>query len=154
MGECGIALDLPRAEFRLGINITTPYVPLLSMSKAPDLQPFRVAIGNAVEAAAKRARRRSRRFVDVASAKLTQVDLVLELLPDAIARSGSNGRHQYAQRGLFYKVRAAFRARMPGIELKWDYFTTIITDYENEHGDVPGLYRDNRGRFYTPRIGS
>jgi DNA topoisomerase 6 subunit A-like protein len=124
------------------------------MSKAPDLHPFRVAIMKAVEAAARRAHRHSPRFLHGTTTKLTQVDVVLELLPDAIARSGSNGRHQYAQRGLFYQVRAAFRVRMPGVELKFDYFTTIITDYENEHGDIPGLYRDNRGRFYTPRIGS
>jgi hypothetical protein len=154
MGESGIALDLPRAELRLGINITTPYVPLISMSKAPDLHPFRRAIRNAAETAARRAHRRSPRILDGPAKKQTRVDLVLEILPDATARSGSNGRHQYGQRGLFYKVREPFRLRMPGIELKWDYFTTIITDYENEHGDIPGLYRDNRGRFYTPRIGS
>lgn len=37
-------------------------------------------------------------------------------------------------------------------ELKYEWFGQIITRYENEHGDIPGLYRDNRGVLYHPHL--
>jgi hypothetical protein len=40
-----------------------------------------------------------------------------------------------------------------GDELKIGNFKTIITDYENEHGDIPGMYREPRGSIYHPHTG-
>jgi len=38
-------------------------------------------------------------------------------------------------------------------ELKTENFTSIITDYEAEHGDIPDMFRDNRGALYHPHMG-
>ena len=41
-----------------------------------------------------------------------------------------------------------------GEDLDWRYFSqTLVTDYENEHGEEPLAYRDPRGTFYEPHAG-
>ena len=40
-----------------------------------------------------------------------------------------------------------------GKELKTENFNKIITDYEAEYGDIPDMYRDNRGALYQPHSG-
>jgi hypothetical protein len=37
-----------------------------------------------------------------------------------------------------------------GEELKTPNFNKIITDYESEHGEIPGMYREPRGSIYHP----
>ena len=37
-----------------------------------------------------------------------------------------------------------------GEELTGGNFNDIITDYENEHGEIAGMYREPRGSIYHP----
>jgi len=39
-----------------------------------------------------------------------------------------------------------------GEEPKYKSFGKVITEHEAEHGDLPGLYRDNRGSLYHPHL--
>src|SRR5215208_4251666 len=86
------------------------------------------------------------------SERRTQKDVVLDRLAEGAALASSDGKYRYTQRQLFYAVRP-FVMRELGVELQWDNFKGIITDYENEHGDVGGMYRDPRGTLYHPHIG-
>jgi hypothetical protein len=40
-----------------------------------------------------------------------------------------------------------------GQELLTGNFKRIITDYESEHGEIPGMYREPRGLLYHPHAG-
>ena len=40
-----------------------------------------------------------------------------------------------------------------GAEPSWSNFCTIITEYEEQHGDIKGMYRDPRGTLYHPHTG-
>jgi hypothetical protein len=35
---------------------------------------------------------------------------------------------------------------------KYNYFSTVVTDYENEVGEIEGIYRDPRGIIYHPHL--
>ena len=59
--SCRIDLSLPRATISFVLNLTSPYVPLLSSGKRPDLNPFANIIKKAVETAVARACRNMRR---------------------------------------------------------------------------------------------
>jgi hypothetical protein len=48
---------------------------------------------------------------------------------------------------LFYRVRP-FVEQEIGQALGWSNFTSILADYEAEHGDIAGLIRDDRGSFH------
>jgi hypothetical protein len=37
-----------------------------------------------------------------------------------------------------------------GREPKYNYFSRVVTDYENSHGKIPGMFRDVRGTIYHP----
>jgi hypothetical protein len=58
---CKIDLSLPRAQISFALNLTSPYVPILSSGKLPDLNPFANIVKKAVETAAARACRSMRR---------------------------------------------------------------------------------------------
>ena len=57
--------------------------------------------------------------------------------------------YRYNQRQLFYALRKSVIDAL-GVEPTWSNFCDIITDYEDEHGDIPGMYRDPRGTLYHP----
>jgi hypothetical protein len=48
-----------------------------------------------------------------------------------------------------YKLRPVVRDEL-GEELTTKNFAAIITDYEAEHGEIPGMYREPRGTIYHP----
>jgi hypothetical protein len=50
---------------------------------------------------------------------------------------------------LFYALRPIVM-EATGAELKIDNFTNILTDYENEHGEIPLMYREPRGSITHP----
>ena len=55
---CGLDAidDLPLGDFRAVLHIISPYIPLLSVGKRPDLEPFMPAIADALRRAFKRSR--------------------------------------------------------------------------------------------------
>src|SRR5689334_2836853 len=74
---------------------------------------------------------------------------VLDNLDDVIADVSGNGAYQFNARQLFYGLRTIVMEEMEQ-ELKIGNFTSIITDYEAEHGPVPGMYREPRGSITHP----
>jgi hypothetical protein len=147
---CGLADTIAQApieaQFALAINITTPYMPITSDGKEPNLDPFLAAICTAAEKAVKKAHR------PTAETRVSQKDIVVENLDDAIATVSGDGEFRFNQRQLLYVLRPIVKDET-GKELTTQNFNAIITDYETEHGEIPGMYREPRGSIYHPHIG-
>jgi hypothetical protein len=67
---------------------------------------------------------------------------VLDNLHEAIETAG--GGLRFGQRQLLYVLRPIVREEI-GENLLVGNFNTIITDYEAEHGEIEGMYREPRG---------
>lgn len=137
-----------KGEWLLALNITAPFVPITTDSKAPDLRPFVDAIAGTLSVAIKRAHRN----VPKGAHRVTQTESVLANLDEAIAKASGDGRYRFEHRQLLYAIRPIVM-RETGAELKKGNFYKIITAYEAEHGEIPGIYRDNRGAIYHPHMG-
>jgi hypothetical protein len=144
---CGLHHVIAQApkekHFNIRLNIITPYMPITSDGKAPDLSPFLDQICAAVSKAVTKSRRPN------ATGTMSQKDVVLDHLNDVIASVSGNSEYRFNERQLFYALRPIVMNEM-GDELKIGNFKTIITDYENEHGDIPLMYREPRGSVYHP----
>jgi hypothetical protein len=145
---CGLAHTVAEApkdvNFVVWLNITTPYMPITSDGKVPDLGPFLDQIRNAVAKAVRKARR-----PDAKTEGTSQKDTVLDNLDDVIAAVSGDEGYRFNARQLFYALRPIVM-KETGEELKIANFTNIITDYENENGEIPLMYREPRGSITHP----
>jgi hypothetical protein len=145
---CGIhhtVAEAPKESyFTIVLNVTTPYMPITSDGKEPDLEPFLGAIMNAVAKAVRKARR-----PDASADGITQKDVVLDNLDEVIAAVSGEEGYRFNARQLFYALRPIVMSEI-GKELTIGNFTTIITDYENENNEIPRMYREPRGSITHP----
>lgn len=135
-------------SYSIIINITAPHIPITTDGKEPDLTVFREAIQEAVGRAVKKARRSVPKPI-----KRSQKDIVLSRLNDAISRASGAGKYMFSMRNLYYAVRPYVMEEV-GTGLTYGNFTNIITDYESDHGDINGMFRDDRGKLYHPHLES
>jgi hypothetical protein len=133
------------ADFYIWLNITTPYMPITSDGKEPNLLPFVREIRTTVSKAVKKAHRPNAKGN-------SQKDIVLDNLDKVIADVSGDGEYRFGERQLFYGLRPIVRDAI-GAELKIENFKAIITDYESENGEIPGMYREPRGSIYHPHRG-
>jgi hypothetical protein len=144
---CGLSDTIataPKAEhFQIHLNITTPYMPITSDGKAPNLEPFLDVICSAAGTAVRKAHRPNSRETS------SQKAIVLDNLDNAIAAQGGM---RFNERQLFYVLRDVVKNELDQ-ELKIGNFKAIITDYENENGEIEGMYREPRGSIYHPHTG-
>jgi hypothetical protein len=119
---CGLAHMIATAprdvEFDIWINITTPYMPITSDGKAPDLCPFLKEIHAAVSKAVRKAHRPQAR------ARISQKDVVLDNLDAVIAEVSGDGRYRFNQRQLLYRLRPIVRNEL-GDDLTTTNFAAI-----------------------------
>ena len=168
LGETNCQLTVPLGAFDFAVNITSPYVPILSDNKSPSLDCFEEAIIKAVEAAIRRSNRnnapvlfvRKERAVDVIDddeeedekpERIFQRTAILQVLPEAIERSGAGG-YEFSQRSLYYRVRILIKAIIAA-DPTYNYFCSVLTDYENDTGEIEKLIRDTRGVYVEPHGG-
>ena len=146
---CGLgrAYPFPKGAVDITLNVLTPHCPITSDGKAPDLSRFGDAIVTAIQRAGRKSSSGSR-TPDRVSAKAA----VLEHLDAAVAKASGGGRYRFNQRQVFYVLRPLVREAI-GADLSYGNFESIIGDFEHEHGDVPGMYRDPRGSLYHPHLG-
>jgi hypothetical protein len=148
---CGLANTIAHApkdeQFVIVLNLTTPYMPITSDGKAPNLEPF---LGGIIEATEKAVRKAHR--PNSSSGKSSQKDVVLDNLDAAIATVSGDGIYRFNERQVFYVLRDVVM-KATGQELKINNFKTIITDYEAENGEIPLMYREPRGSIYHPHTG-
>jgi Topoisomerase 6 subunit A/Spo11, Toprim domain len=126
------------------LNVMTPYMPIMSDGKEPDLSPFLDEIKNAVAKAVRRARR-----PDAKGKGTSQKDIVLDNLDGVIAAVSGEEGYRFNERQLFYALRPIVMNET-GKELKIGNFKDIITDYENENGEISLMYREPRGSITHP----
>lgn len=127
------------------VNITTPYMPVISGGKSPDLEPFVQAVGRAIRTAARRANFAAGK----GSGKVTTKSIIEMNIQQAAAMASGDGKYRFSQRQLFYAMRPL--AQAAGVEVAWKWFCQVLTDYEEALGkDLPGIYRDSRGTLYHP----
>jgi hypothetical protein len=145
---CGLAHGFQQAPkkgaYDITVNIITPYCPITSDGKEPNLKPFVSEILRAVTTATKKAQRAAPK-----EKKLSQKDVVLEHLDEAIASASGDGEFRFNERQIYYQVRDIVRQET-GQPLLIGNFKGILTDYENEHGEIAGMYREPRGSIYHP----
>ena len=133
-------------NFAVWLNITTPYMPITSDGKDPDLLPFFKPIAGAIQKAIRKVRR-------PAANGASQKNVVLDNLDDVIDTvSGGEKQYRFNARQLFYALRPIVMTET-GQELKIGNFTSIITDYEAENGEIPLMYREPRGSITHPHSG-
>ena len=149
---CGLAhqWDIPAGTYDISINLTTPWCPVTTDGKQPDLSPFVDQIATAVSKAMRQAR--SGMPKQSTAEDRTQKDIILRHLAEGVEKASGGGLYRFNQRQLFYVLRP-FVITALGVEPSWENFTGIITDHEAENGDIKGMYRDPRGTLYHPHIG-
>jgi len=135
-------------EFSLLINVITPFIPLTSSGKEPDLTPMRSLILTACEKAISRAKRASPKE----SSGGTQKAIILQHLEPAVERLSGRGTCYFSLRQLFYALRPLL-IKAIGREPGYGTFSRIIGKYEDQEGDIEWLYRDDRGTLYHPHTG-
>jgi hypothetical protein len=150
---CGLrdTVEVGRRPVRLWLNIITPYMPITSDGKEPDLLPFL----NEIRTASEKAIGRAKRQVQGDSDKVpSQKDVIYHVLTHAIEKASGGAKYRYSLRQLYYVVRP-FAMQYTGRELDYyGYFSKVITECENVRGkDLPMLYRDDRGSLYHPHTG-
>jgi hypothetical protein len=136
-----------RDAYDIRVNVTTPYCPITSDGKAPNLEPFADEILIAIEKATRAAQRAAPK-----DKRITQKEVVLDNLDEVIKAVSGDGEYRFLERQILYKLRPIVREET-GKELRKGNFKDIITDYENEYGEIAGMYRDPRGSIYHPHIG-
>jgi len=147
---CGLRHTIAQApveaQFALVLNITTPYMPITSDGKEPNLEPFLTAIATATGKAVKKAHR------PTAGNHTSQKDIVVENLDQAIATVSGDGEFRFNSRQLLYVLRPIVKDET-GKDLTTENFNTVLTNYENENGEIEGMYREPRGSIYHPHRG-
>jgi hypothetical protein len=147
---CGLSHTVAKvretAHFTLCLNVITPFMPITSDGKEPDLEPFLHKIGIALKKAISKAHRPD------SGSKHSQKDVILENLDEVIAAVSGDGAFRFNARQILYRMRPLVMEEL-GQELQLTNFTSIITDYENEVGEIPGMYREPRGTLYHPHRG-
>jgi len=79
-------------------------------------------------------------------------DVVAHTLPQAIEDASGQGRFVFPIRNLFYSIRPLVQ-QYTADELRYEYFTKLVDEHENEHGEISGMFRDPRGHLVEPHGG-
>lgn len=148
---CGIdhLFKAGRDPVHVDLCVTSPYMPITTDGKEPNLEPMLELVYSVVEGATRKAQKKG-----VAGARATKIDTVISLLPDAMSDASGGGKHRFSLRQLYYAVRPLLQATGDEDELTYTYFAQIITKHEAALGhDLPDIYRDARGTLYHPHTG-
>ena len=148
---CGLrhtVASAPKGQsFKVFINVVSPYMPITSDGKEPNLAPFVNTIAAAIGKAVRKIRRPG------AGGPVSQKDIVLAHLDEVIdIVSGGAQRYRFNERQLFYRMRPIVMTET-GRELMIGNFSRIITDYEAEQGEIKLMYREPRGSITHPHSG-
>jgi hypothetical protein len=81
--------------------------------------------------------------------ELSLKNAVLKYLPAVIRQISEGGRLSFTQRDVFYGIRPLVQ-QVQEKSLYYGYFTSMITEYENERGEIAGMQREARGTLYHP----
>ncbi len=129
----------------------TPYMPIVSDGKAPDLTMFLNPLSEVLKSLGKATK--SGIFGIKISGRSNLERVVREHLEGSIEKVSGGGQTRYSLRQLYYALRPHLIHAL-GSEPNYKTFSGIITKVENCNGsDLPGIYRDSRGTLYHPHTG-
>jgi hypothetical protein len=150
LSGCGLhhQFKVGRKPPLLVLNVETPYMPITSDGKAPDLSPI---LGD-IATLTRKILKRVKQGTGTIGRGLSQKEIILAHLNEAVAKAGGDGAYRFSLRQLFYAVRP-FVLEALGREPEYDYFAQVVTEHEAERGEIPGMYRDPRGTLYHPHTG-
>jgi hypothetical protein len=143
----GVAGAPTKGFFIIRINITTAFCPITSDGKAPDLNPFVNAILIAVATATRKAKRAA-----PDERKVSIKDVVYENMEQVVEDVGNNGEDVCFAKQVHYRMRPIVH-EVTGQKLTLKNFNKILTDYENDNGEIENMYRDPRGSISHPHSG-
>lgn len=143
----GLYIDLRCRPASFYVNIITPYMPITSDGKAPDFRPMASVIEDALKRSVSKAKKV--RQLETSHGR-NEREVILAHINEAIDKASGHGRFIFSQRQLYYAVRPYVMQAFEGKQPNYNYFTSILTDYEAAYGDIPGMYRDPRGTLYHP----
>ena len=130
------------SEVTLWLNLMTPYMPITSDGKEPNLEPFLAGIIEAAGKAVRKGRGGS-------ASGATQKDVVFDHLAEVIDIVSGPERYRFNDRQLFYRLRPIIVAET-GKELKLSNWKSILDAYEGENGEIELMYREPRGSLIHP----
>lgn len=154
---CGLrhsGFKVPKSKVQVILNITTPYMPITTDGKEPDLKRYLGPIGEAIKKASSKCKRETKPMLN--GRTVNQKAIIESVLDEAIAKASGDGKYRYSLRQLYYAVRPHIlsMATEDKRELDYNYFASVITEIEAAKGfDLPGIYRDPRGILYHPHTG-
>jgi hypothetical protein len=150
---CGLShsFPVPRAGSTSFSTSTRRFALSPRTARSRTLNTSWLHIGDEIKKAARKAKRLAPRAATQGEAT-TQKAVMLDHLEEGIAKASGEGRYRFNQRQLFYVLRP-FVIEAFGAEPSYQNFEKIITDYEEEHGNIPNMYRDPRGTLYHPHTG-
>jgi hypothetical protein len=111
-----------KGGYDITLNVTTPYCPITSDGKAPDLSPFANAIMEAISAATRKAQRAAPK-----DKRVTQKSIILDNLDDVVADVSGDDEFRFNSRQVFYQLRPIVQEET-GQALQESYFAAVITD--------------------------
>ena len=148
---CGLHFRVKAKPAKFLLNLITPYIPLVTDGKEPDFSVLEEEIKDSIAKAAAKVKKISPAAPLLK--KRPQKTIVAECLEEAAAKASGNGEYRFSLRQLYYAVRP-YVLRELDKELDYTYFCKeLVSEYEAEHGDIPLMYRDDRGTLYHPHLG-
>jgi len=148
--RCGLNVDVKMKPTQLVLNIMTPYMPITSDGKSPDFSDMNDIIRKTLNTAKVKAKKVY--MLEHNSNARNEKEVIMHNIEDAIDKAGSYGKHIFSLRQLYYGIRPYVLDALEK-ETSYNYFCSIITEYESIYGDIPNMYRDPRGYLYHPHLG-
>ncbi|WP_315069330.1 hypothetical protein [uncultured Clostridium sp.] len=146
---CGLMHGFKSKPAQVILNVITPYMPITSDGKEPNLKMFKSEISDVLNKANRKAKKAF--MLENSNNAKNEREIIFNNMESAIDKAGGFGQYKFSQRQLYYAIRPYV---MNALEKQSDYnyFCRLLTEYENEYGEIYNLYRDPRGTLYHPHL--
>ena len=148
---CGLhhEIVLPKGKYDITVSIITPYMPITTEGKQPDLTHFVRQIRTAVATAAKRARK-----AIPPDRTITTKDAAWTVMEEAYLKTSKGGTLPANARQIMYAARTQILEMTGKPSLDDKYFTQrLLPDFVNEHPELTETWDvvfDDRGAMVEP----
>lgn len=146
---CGLIIDVKMKPSQFAINIITPYMPITSDGKSPNFAPMNEIIKDTLKTAANKAKKINTLLNN--DFARNEKEIFYTYIEQAINKASGEGNYKFSQRQLYYALRPYIIQALDK-QPDYGYFCRLLTDYENDYGNIKGLYRDARGTLYHPHL--
>jgi hypothetical protein len=148
---CGLRHKITRVahrNFTVCLNVTVPYMPITTDGKEPDFSRLVAEISTVMQKSTRKLRKELRREV------AKQTETLDRYLEKSLQKVSQYGKYRFSLRQLYYAMRPYVLENDPEKRgLDYGYFCRWVSQYENENGEIKGMYRDPRGTLYHPHTG-